>query len=280
MMRTRRWAALALVTTTASACSGSFGMPRGATREGRAIFDLWQTMFVSSIIVAGIVYALIAYSTFRYRARGRTDVIRDAREHPWLEITYTIIPIAIVAFLWVITWRTNNDVMAVRSEPTVTVDVEAYSWGWRFTYPALGVTVVSQPGGPVPEMVLPVDERSTISLTSLDVIHAWYVPEFLYKHDAIPGRTARFDITPEQTGLFGGACAEFCGLNHAYMRFAVRVVSADEFESWAVTAASGTASSVSTTPASSATSATPSPASPLPVGTGPTGSTAEAEGSP
>jgi cytochrome c oxidase subunit II len=91
------------------------------------------------------------------------------------------------------------------------------------------------------------------------------VPEFLYKHDAIPGRTARFDITPEQTGTFDGACAEFCGLNHAFMRFSVRVVPADEFERWVTEAAT------SATPVASA-----SPSTSIPLETGPTGSTAEA----
>jgi cytochrome c oxidase subunit 2 len=249
----------------ASACSGSFGMPRGASREGRAIFDLWQTMFIASVVVAAIVYGLIAWSVLRYRSRGNAEVIRSPREHPWLEVTYTVIPIAIVAVLWFMSWRTNEDVTAVRSDGPVTVRVEAYSWGWRFSYPDVGVTVVSQPGGPVPEMVLPLGQTATIALTSVDVIHAWYVPEFLYKHDAIPGRIARFDVTPEEAGVFGGACAEFCGLNHAYMRFAVRVVPADEFASWVQETAT-TTPSVTVSP-----SATPT----IAVATGPTGSSAE-----
>jgi cytochrome c oxidase subunit 2 len=264
----RRSVVLVLLAFASSACSGAFGMPRGADREGRAIFDLWQVMFVASIVVAVIVYGLIAFSVIRYRLRGRTDVVRDAREHRWLEITYTIVPVAIVAFLWVMSWRTNEDVTAVRSDAAAMVRVEAYSWGWRFTYPRLGVTVVSRPGGPVPEMVLPLGQTSTISLTSLDVIHAWYVPEFLYKHDAIPGRIARFDITPEETGTFDGACAEFCGLNHAFMRFRVRVVAAGEFERAVTEAANAVTPAVSV-----------SPSTPIAVESGPTGSTAEASSS-
>jgi cytochrome c oxidase subunit II len=255
----------------ASACSSAFGMPRGASRQGRAIFDLWQTMFAISIVVAAIVYGLIAFSVLRYRSRGNAEVIRSPREHPWLEITYTVIPVVIVAFLWFMSWRTNDDVTGVTSHPDVTVRVEAYSWGWRFSYPGLGVSVVSQPGGPVPEMVLPLGRTTGISLTSVDVIHAWYVPAFLYKHDAIPGRIARFDITPETTGVFGGACAEFCGLNHAFMRFAVRVVPPDRFAAWV----ERTASTPSATP-SVAASPSPSPSPSVAVATGPTGSSAEA----
>lgn len=233
MTRRRLAVAIWAVGPLLAACSSSFGMPRGADRQGREIFDLWQLMFVASILVAAIVYGLIAYSAIRYRARGTDDVVADRREHPVLELVYTAIPVAIVAVLWFVSWQTNQDVTAVESEPAVTVDVEAFSWGWRFSYPDLGVTVVSASDGSVPEMVLPLGETAAIRLTSADVIHAWYVPEFLYKRDAVPGRTARFDVTPEAPGVFEGACAEFCGLNHAYMRFAVRVLPATEFEAWA-----------------------------------------------
>jgi cytochrome c oxidase subunit 2 len=212
-------------------------------------------MFLASVVVAAIVYGLIVFSVIRYRARGRQDVIHSPREHPVLELVYTAIPVAIVIVLWVLSWRTNEDVMAVSAEPSATVDVQAFSWGWRFSYPDLGVTIVSEPDGPVPEMLLPAGETSTIRLTSADVIHAWYVPAFLYKHDAIPGRTATFDVTPVRTGVFGGACAEFCGLNHAFMRFEVRVVPAQDFEAWVERSASAGGTAV----ASPSAAATPTP---------------------
>jgi cytochrome c oxidase subunit 2 len=65
------------------------------------------------------------------------------------------------------------------------------------------------------------------------VIHSFWVPGFLYKHDAIPGRTFEFDLTTTQSGTYYGECAEFCGLNHAYMTFSVHVVDRDDFEAWA-----------------------------------------------
>jgi cytochrome c oxidase subunit 2 len=64
------------------------------------------------------------------------------------------------------------------------------------------------------------------------VIHAFYVPGFLFKRDAIPGRTSEFQFSPDRTGTYPGACAEFCGLNHAFMRFSVRVVPASEYQAW------------------------------------------------
>ena len=264
MRGSRSWAAVAFVVIACGACSSGFGMPDPANRQGRDIFDLWRLLFVASVIVAAIVYGLIAFSVIRYRGRGRDEVVSEPREHPVLEIVYTAIPIVIVVVLWAVAWRTDQSVRAIERDPAVTVEVEAYSWGWRFSYPELGVTVISVPDGPIPQMVLPLGETASIRLTSLDVIHAWYVPAFLYKRDAVPGRVAEFDITPEETGVFPAVCAEFCGLNHAFMRFEVRVVPASEFDAWAAST-SGASGSVPTPTATA-----------IPMATGPTGSTAEA----
>jgi cytochrome c oxidase subunit 2 len=91
--------------------------------------------------------------------------------------------------------------------------------------------VIGTPQDP-PELVLPVGQTVRIVLTSDDVIHAFYVPGFLFKRDAIPGRVTEFDLIPREEGEFRGFCAEFCGLDHARMTFTVRTVSPEEFEQW------------------------------------------------
>jgi cytochrome c oxidase subunit 2 len=228
-------AALALLGT---ACSGSFGMPRGATEQGADIFRLWQIFFFAAIPVAGVVYGLIFWSVIRYRRRRSDD--SDAlgsqfRGNHRLELVYIAIPILIVIGLFAASAAVEVRVDRVSSQPDVVVNVEAYQWGWRFTYPRQGIRIVSPPSGEFvagPQMVLPVGQTTRIVLTANDVIHAFWVPDFLYKHDAIPGRTFAFDLTPTKTGTFYGECAEFCGLNHAYMAFSVRVVQPAEFATW------------------------------------------------
>jgi cytochrome c oxidase subunit 2 len=237
-VRAGRRAAPAILMVLATACSGSFGMPRGATEQGSDIFRLWQIFFVAAIPVAGIVYGLIFWSLIRYRRRRSDDpdaLGSQFRGNHRLEVVYMGIPILIVIGLFVASAVTEVRVDAVSSHPAVTVNVEAFQWGWRFTYPSRGVTIVSAPSGEFvvgPQMVLPLGQTTRIVLTSNDVIHAFWVPDFLYKHDAIPGRTFMFDLTPTKTGTFYGECAEFCGLNHAYMTFSVRVVSPAEFDTW------------------------------------------------
>jgi cytochrome c oxidase subunit 2 len=213
-------------------------MPRGATEQGADIFRLWQIFFIAAIPVAGIVYGLIFWSVIRYRRRRSDDA--DAlgsqfRVNHRLEFAYIGIPILIVIGLFAASAAVEVRVDALASDPDVTVNVEAYQWGWRFAYPERGITIVSPPSGEFvagPQMVLPLGQTTRIVLTANDVIHAFWVPEFLYKHDAIPGRTFMFDLTPTKTGTFYGECAEFCGLNHAYMTFSVRVVQPAEFATW------------------------------------------------
>jgi cytochrome c oxidase subunit 2 len=77
-----------------------------------------------------------------------------------------------------------------------------------------------------------VGEPVLIRLTAADVIHSWYVPSFFFKRDAIPGRVNEFELTIEKPGVYGGQCAEFCGLAHGDMYFSVNAVTADEYDAW------------------------------------------------
>jgi cytochrome c oxidase subunit 2 len=214
-------------------------MPRGASEQGGDTFELWQVFFIAALAVAAIVYGLIGWSVLRYRRRRSEDpeaLGAPFREKRGLEAVYVAIPLVLVVGLFALAFRTNQRVDHLDPEPAVRVHVEAFAWGWRFVYPDLGVTVVSAPSGPGvdgPELVLPLGETARIELVSNDVIHAFWVPDFLFKRDAIPGVTQEFDVTPTETGTFEGACSEFCGLNHAYMRFTVSVVPPEDFAAWA-----------------------------------------------
>jgi cytochrome c oxidase subunit II len=228
----------ATVALVATACSSTFGMPQGATDQGREIASLWRTFFVAALVVAAIVYGLIGWSLLRYRRRRREDpeaLGGPRRANVTLEIIYTAVPILIVIVLFVLTYRTEHRVDDVTDTPDLVVRVEGFSWGWRFTYPDAGVQIVSPPSGPGvagPDVYLPQGQTVRIDLSSSDVIHAFWVPGFDFKRDAIPGHTTSFDLTPLDLGSFRGACSEFCGLNHAFMNFTVRVVSPGDFASW------------------------------------------------
>jgi cytochrome c oxidase subunit 2 len=234
----RSAAALVLLGTAGVSCSGTFGMPGGGTGQGEDIANVWRVFMFAAFGVAGIVYVLIAWSTIRYRHRRGDDPDAEGAQfdkHVPLEIAYTAIPIMIVIVLFTVSVRAGDRVGSLSSTPDVVLDVQAFSWGWRFAFPDLGVVVVSEPSGEDvagPEIFLPVDRTTQVILTSRDVIHAFWVPGFNFKRDAIPGHPNRFDLSPTVVGDYRGECAEFCGLNHAYMSFTVHVVDQAAFAAW------------------------------------------------
>ena len=236
--RVRRAVRLGAVALATTSCSSSFGMPRGSSRQGADTFNLWQIFFWAAIGVATIVYVLLGWSLLRYRKRKRDDdeaLGRQFHANIPLEVVYTAIPVMIVVALFAASIRTDDRVSALSPDPDVTMRVEAYQWGWRFSFPDEDAVVLSSPSGEGvrgPEVLLPLGETTRIELTSNDVIHAFWVRDFLFKRDAIPGRVNPFDVTPTQLGSYHGVCSEFCGLNHAYMTFTLTVVTPEAFEDW------------------------------------------------
>jgi cytochrome c oxidase subunit 2 len=237
-MKARHLAPAVCAPLLLGACSSSFGMPEGASEQGTDISNLWRTYMTFGVVVGAIVYGLLVWSLVRYRRRKAEpqDVRgRGFSENLPIELVYTAIPIVLVIVLFMLSFRTEERVRELSPAPAVTVQATAFSWGWRFDYRGEDVTVLSQPsaeGVPGPELALPVGEPVRFELTSTDVIHAFWVPDFLYKRDAIPGHVNVFDVTPTRTGVFRGVCSEYCGLNHAFMTFSVRVMSPSGFDRW------------------------------------------------
>ncbi len=224
-------------------------VPRPATTQGQSIADLWVVFGVASAAVGLLVWGLVTWSVLRYRARGSRELPVQTHGHLGLEIAWTALPIAIVAGLFVLTYRTIGAVETSAGPPAVPVTVTAFTWQWSIHYEGSDVTVIGQRDRP-PELVVPAGERVRVTLLSADVDHAFYVPAFLFKRDAIPGHPSTFDFTVVAPGVYPGQCAEFCGLQHDTMLFTVRAVDRSTFDAWL--AAGGPASSAPPSPGGSA----------------------------
>jgi cytochrome c oxidase subunit II len=240
----------------------TFGAFRGVTVQGHDEFKLWFGMVIAGLVVAIIVWALIFWSIAFYRKKkGDETPPKQFQNHLPLEVIYTTIPIIIVGVIFYFTVLTENEIDAT-PHPSEIVHVLAFRWGWQFTYAnsdnVLQNVVVRTSAEPkllaqspkssqYPQMVLPIGERTEIVLTSNDVVHSFYVPQFNFSRQAIPGITNRFEFTPTRIGVYDGQCNTYCGLYHSEMLFSVRVVTKAAFASWlsherATQAAQGAAS--------------------------------------
>jgi cytochrome c oxidase subunit II len=206
--------------------------PDPGDAQGRGISDLYGFFTVLAAVIFVITAGLIAWSIMRYRARPNDDELpRQFHSNVPLELVWFAIPQIIVIVLFVVSVNTLNDVEHQEESPAVTVEVEGFQWGWRFTYADADV-VIEGTASDQPEIQLPVGQTVAFMLSSDDVVHSFYVPRFLMKRDVIPGRTNRFDVVIEDEGTYDGKCAEFCGLLHGEMNFSIRAVSPEEFERW------------------------------------------------
>jgi cytochrome c oxidase subunit 2 len=204
-----------------------------ASDRGEEISKAFTFLTALAIPVAAMVVSVLLYSVLR---RGSDDLPpedgpafdgRGAFPKLWLGITAGL-TLLVMIYPGLITL---NDVIEKHKDPDIVIEVEARQWTWLMAYPEYGLENQT-------EIVIPVDRKVTFNITSIDVVHSFWVPAFLMKVDAIPGHTTVISLIAIEEGdyadepLYRLQCAELCGLSHANMRVPVRVVSDAEFEDW------------------------------------------------
>jgi len=206
-----------------------------ATDRGQATRSLYNFVFYIAITIFFVVEGLIIFSAFRYRRKpGDEELPPQIHGNNLVEVIWTVIPTLIVAVLFVFSWQTLNTVDA--TTPTdVKITAVAQRFQWSFDYlDANGNILFSQiqPVGEGGGMYVPVGVPVQVDLRSKDVIHAFYVPMFLFKRDVVPGKDNMFDFTVEEAGTYRGQCAELCGPQHGAMVFDVNAVDMATFQQW------------------------------------------------
>lgn len=194
------------------------------------VFDVYVPIAAG---VFAVIFLAAVFLLLKNRRRAPEHASRRHDNEP-LEGTYAAFLACVVAFLLYLTFSAEHrtDTVAARERPRLSVQVIASKWEWTFVYPAYHVTVRSGVLGPG-TLVVPTGEAVRFTLTSVDVIHAFWIPEVRYKHDLTPGAAQSVTLDFPTPGTFSGQCAEFCGLRHADMVFAVRAVTPARFEAWA-----------------------------------------------
>ncbi len=235
-------AILAIAVVALSGCSPvdktdvtRLGLPVAGSDRSQAMWNLWLGGWIAVLVVFVLVFGLIVFAMIRFRRRSDDEVPVQIRYNLPIEALYTFAPVIIVAVFFFHTVTSQNAMLEKVDNPDHTVEVIGSKWQWGFNYLDESATSgddvfeVGTPEDPT-ELWLPVDESVRFNLKSPDVIHSFWVPEFYFKLDVVPGRVNSFDMTPTREGVFTGRCAELCGLYHSRMIFKVHVVSRSDYD--------------------------------------------------
>ncbi|MBO6633649.1 MAG: cytochrome c oxidase subunit II [Parvibaculum sp.] len=198
------------------------------------------------IITAIVLFVLALLIVVMVRFNRRANPTPSKTTHnTLLEVAWTVLPVMILVVIAIPSFRLLYKEIVV-PEADLTVKAVGYQWYWGYEYPDNGdISLISnmvedadlEPGQPRlfaadEAMVVPVDTTVRVIVTAADVIHAFAVPQFGVKVDAIPGRLNETWFRAEKTGMYYGQCSELCGTRHAFMPINVRVVTQEEFEQW------------------------------------------------
>jgi cytochrome c oxidase subunit 2 len=223
------------------------GFPDPITEQGKTVLTLWQGSWIAGLLVGALVWGLILWAVIFHRKRG-DRLPPQARYNMPIEIMYTAVPFVLIAVLFYFTAKDENYIDKVQPNPAVKVDVLGFQWSWQFHYPQYNVTNVGAMWGEgtLPVLEIPENEVVQFNLASEDVDHAFWVPEFLFKRDVIPGHPNQFQVTATHTGTYIGHCSELCGLYHSRMLFTLKVVTPQQFQAYMAAQQAAQSSSGST----------------------------------
>lgn len=245
--------AAACLPASAALAAWELNMPVGVTELSRDIHGLHMLVFWICVIIAIAVFGMMLYSIVKFR-KSKGAVAATFDHSTKAEIIWTIIPIAILVGMAIPAAETLIKIEDTR-ESQLTIKVTGYQWKWQYEYLDQNVSFFStlardsdaarQLGSGIDPrtvanyllevdnpLVVPVDTKVRVLLTAADVIHAWWVPSFGMKKDAIPGFVNELWFRADKPGIYRGQCAELCGRDHGFMPVVVDVRPQAEYDTW------------------------------------------------
>jgi cytochrome c oxidase subunit 2 len=218
-------------------------------------YSLWFIVPITLFVLALLIVVAIKFRAAKNPVASRTS------HNTAIEIVWTVAPVLILLFLAIPSFNLLNAQLTMPENPDITLKATATQWQWNYEYEggdnplAFDSYMLKEPDRAAAgkedvkiyprllavdnEVVLPVNKTVRVLVTAAptDVIHAFAMPAFGVKIDAVPGRLNETWFKPEKEGLYYGQCSELCGKDHAFMPIAIRVVSQDKFDSWKAAAA-------------------------------------------
>lgn len=221
-----------------------------ATDRTEMVAGLWTTSWIVLLTVGIITWGLMGWAAIAYRRRrGQTGLPVQLRYNMPIEIFFTVVPFILVLGFFAFTARDQNVLETQYEDPDVSIVAIGKQWAWDFQYNGdqedgsdavwtMGVQADPEwetgdiDQSTLPTLYLPVDKTVRIDLQSRDVIHSFWIIDFLYKKDMYLGHDNSWSFTPTREGTYAGKCAELCGEYHSAMLFNVEVVSEAEYEQY------------------------------------------------
>lgn len=229
---------------------GQLGLQTGVTPVAREIIEFYDLVTYIIIAITLFVLALLVYVMFAFHEKRNPTPSRTTH-NTFIEVVWTVVPIIILVLIAVPSFKLLN-LQYSYPKPDLTIKATGYQWYWNHEYPDHdgfafdsymldedGLKELRDQGIDAPrnlavdnEVVVPVNKTVHVLVTAGDVLHNWTIPAFGSKTDAVPGRLTATWFKAEREGVYYGQCSELCGINHAFMPIAVRVVSQDVFDQW------------------------------------------------
>ncbi|WP_261875594.1 cytochrome c oxidase subunit II [Vibrio rarus] len=228
--------------------TSSFNTTQGVTEISGKVYHLHMLIFYICVAIAVVVFGVMFYSIIKHR-KSKGAVAANFHESTKVEIIWTIIPIVILIGMAIPATKTLIE-MEDTSESDLTIKITGSQWKWHYRYFEHDVAFFSYLSTSNEQitgidekgehyllevdnpLVLPIGKKIRFLMTSDDVIHSWWVPDFAVKKDTIPGFINEAWTKIDKPGIYRGQCAELCGRNHGFMPIVVKAVSSDEFDAW------------------------------------------------
>ncbi len=202
------------------------GVFNASSPEMEALVDLTFFIIIIAVVIFGVIAVSITYIIIRYRSRsGDTGEPQQEFGNTKLEIVWTVIPALIVGVFFFSTIKTMYAVNPPFGDREPDIKIVGHQWWWEIFYPKSGVRTAN-------EVHIPIGGKLLVRLESVDVIHDFWVPELAPKIDLVPGHTNHIWLSASKPGTFLGACAEFCGVQHANMGIRVIAETQEDFDEW------------------------------------------------
>ncbi|MGI8895493.1 MAG: cytochrome c oxidase subunit II [Casimicrobiaceae bacterium] len=241
-------AGFAFAQTDVALAAFEWNLQTPVTPIAQRMFDLHSLIFWICVAIFILVFGVMFYSIFKHR-KSVGHRAAQFHENTFVELVWTIIPFFILVFM---AYPATKTILGMKdtTAPDLTIKVTGYQWKWGYDYLQEGIGFYSNLKTPLAQienrepkgenyllevdnpLVVPVDSKVRVLITASDVLHAWWVPAFGVKQDAIPGFVRDSWFKAEQVGTYRGSCAELCGKEHGFMPIVVEVKSKDDYARW------------------------------------------------